>query len=286
MRLEELLGPMSAQLASQEGFMSTMRQSYGDILSTDGVSFPSSEVKEAKRLYSAQAQIDRGVDALEADGSPIDLSDFDREAAGNILQAHRQELINDERLTSLTSLGLLSKAGSALVARAVEAEGEHTAAPRAFRELMQDYKRFVQICIATEEWGQPWSELVAYGFEGPDASPPLPQSAVFDALGYLGRGWLGELREQHFKHISAYRFNIFQNLTMSDIYAEADETQLGLAAAIGVFYRHSPQGCSDLLDAFVTQGTLQAEIDWQHEVVDASQRAAQLLPGVAPPSAS
>lgn len=271
-----MVGPACAELA-QGSFLSDLGQSYRRDLEEDGVTFPTPEVEEVSRLSTAAAQIARGAAALEDDGSFVNLEAYDAQVAAEILRANRGSLLNNERLASLTYLGLISHGGSLMRSQIIDVEGIASANAEAVLTLNTLFKEFVQLGIATEEWGSPWNAVVANRFEGPSLSFPLNVKEVNHGLAALRIPLFKALKSQHFGRLSLHGFNLFQGLDLSDAGNEVEPVQLSLAANIALFYRHSPQGCTDLLHMALKNGSLSEDVDWQAAIDSSVARAGQIF---------
>lgn len=273
---QAMVGPACAELA-QGSFLTDLEQSYRQTLERDGVTFPTPEVEEASRLYTAATQVARGTAALENDGSPVNLDVYDAAAVSEILRDNRESLINTDRLKSLTDLGLISHAGSLMRSQVGDAEGLVSANGEALLTLNALFKKFVLLGIATEEWGSPWNAVVANEFAGPSLGFPLNVMEVNHGLAVLRIPLFKELKRRYFGRLTLHGFNLFQGLDLSEAGYKAEQAQVSLAAHIALFYRHSPQGCADLLQVALENGSLPRDINWQAAIESSVARAGRIF---------
>ncbi len=268
----EFVGPACALLAYETN-LTRLEQSYREPLEQNGVTFLSPELEETKRLFTAVAL---GEIVLEEDGSPVSFDNFDQDAASELLTANRAAVINSERLASLRYLGLLSKGASLMRRKSIQQYGPST--PSEFiREVNTSFKQFVQISIATEEWGQPWVDVVAENFEGEALTFPLNADGVARGLTQLNLRTFKELRLQHFQKLGLHEDNLRQALEGLEAGVLATPLQLQVATRIALFYRHSPQGCTGSLQRALDKGVLPADIDWQSAIEGAVEQAGRLF---------
>nr|AIA13717.1 hypothetical protein [uncultured bacterium] len=263
--LPGLVRPFSEKLANQ-GWGEKLKASYEELLTGDGVAFPTAEVSEAQRLWDAWAAEQRGAPALNDDGSQIDISGFDVEAVGNILRAHQEPLRNAEKLDTMVGLGLLSKAGSLAVANVAEKYGDDSVVHRkAQLALVDGYKQFVEFGVATEGWARPWRELVRYGFAGEPLRFPLDGGTLQDVLIVFNTPLFAAPREVYFRRVgdigAMLMLNLMQVLERAG-FEDIEQDHLRRVATVGMAYKHSPEGCEDLLAGYVMNGSLTAEVNW------------------------
>lgn len=276
MRLPVFLRSYRADLVLHEEQTHELRQAYKEVLQMDGVAFPDQRVKDVRRLQDAWAAECRGAPILENDGSPVDLRNYNDQETTAILREYRKELTNDERLDSLVDMRLTAKAGSLLVNRLVGYYGEGGHDPAIFRTVMDGYKQWVQIGIAVEEWGESWGDIVARGFEGTPDLLPLTKDAILPTIRFSYSPWVRGLDKDYFPRRQFYRFNTFNYLD-NRLGNEDNEGQLATAAAIGTLYRLVPKECDQVLTELRNDGVLSPEIDWQKNIVEATNHAAQML---------
>jgi hypothetical protein len=259
MQIASSLGPYSARLA--EGpILEELRTSYKTVLSQDGIVFPTPDQEQADQLWGAYAARARGEYLLNADGSPVDLSTFDRDAVGDVLRAARPALANAEKLDSLVELGLLSKAGSLALSTTAELYGPESKEVTTVDNIMTMYKHFVQVGMSIEEWEQPWQELVRVGFAGEPLAFPLDADGIIYANSLLHVDQLTDV-QRHFTYLHLFGHNLANRID-AILLDTVPQGQQRLAAAIAMFYRQSPEGCAQFVARAVERDALAPDVDW------------------------
>jgi len=272
MDIQRSLGPVAIDL-SRNGYSDYVQETYQSELARQGVAFPSPELSEVLKLWDANAALARGSIALEADGSVIDVSGFDFNAAAEQLRlpANRSALRNKEKLQSLTWLALLSEAGTDIASRKAAESGEESLDVKEARATTSSLKEFVQIAMVTERWGEPWNNVVADRFEGPTVAFPLSRRGMERGMTLLAAPMFEGIARQHFRSMSLLRFNIQATIVGQMPSSEYAEVYSNIAAGIGQFYHHSPKACDEMVQWCVSEHLLPGEVDWSEKIRSASE---------------
>ncbi len=271
-------GPYTAQVVENTS-LDTVRLSYRELLETDGIAFPDNELAGTIQLWDAWAAQQRGADYLDDEGRPVDLAGFDADTARKAIVAGGPLIANAQKLEIIANLGLLSKAGSLAAANAEGRNGTSSPKARAYAEMRDVYKHLVQVALATEEWERPWREIVEYGFEGSNLRLPLDVSGVGYGVALINLKPYAEIRSRYFKVLPVYRFAVGRAIEDDPQCHSIEPYMPQLVSQAGVFYRHSAEGCEEIIHHWTANGSLKKGIDWHAVVKRAVASASYLLEG-------
>jgi len=265
--IEQLLGEFSGEVL-EHITLDDMRCAYRELLEADGITFPDAALEKYLVQREARAAYDRGAYYLAEDGSPVDMQDFDPNSQITRDSLQRQSIDNSRKLNSLVQLSLLSKSGAvaeAVVREAVDLGMDGSVAP--FQYLIQSYKHYVQLSMATEQWAMPWQDFVKDNFEQEGLSFPLDKDGVSRGLGIMSHPLYRNVQLTHFVESRMIQHNMFARLEES-IGSPTDimERNIGYVALIGMFYVHSPEGSIELIKEHIERRELPDTVAWVEEV--------------------
>lgn len=275
MSITEAWGPYCAEVV-HESFLPEVRDAYRTALAADGVLFAEESMRHVWLQWDAHAAARRNDIILNPDGSRVDMTGFDFADAKRTLQLHRRELMNEERLKSLADLGLLAAGGACATNEVIN---DRRLAEEASRRMLAQsmFKRFVQINIATEEWGAPWYRLVedSFGGEGMDVPLKSAQHAAF-AIAVLHSSSFNRL-QYHFPLLPRYYCNVRRAIDRMPSFQQLHDGQSTAVAHASVLYRHSPEASVALIQELARTGKVTAAVDWHSELPLLTDREARIF---------
>jgi len=274
--IESIVGPFIARLSDdfKPDEYTMMRRNFLDM---QGVEFPSQKYERAMQLGEAYAASLRGTVVLAENGTVIEPpKSIDYAEIRTIVADESHAIHNAERLKVLVRSELIAKAGAlALQSFTSHQHLEQRDSVETLQKLLLQNKQFIQLIIATQEWGEPWSTIAAKEIEGPALVFPLGTDDIIETHPLLTSDPIfDDLRTDSL--IGLHRWGIATHVEKSvmartSIARSLEERgNISNASVLGLYSRHSPEAASELLLRNVSPSE---DIDWVHEMTQAAERS-------------
>jgi hypothetical protein len=276
MDMAKALGPYAAELA-QGSYIDDLRSSYKEVLTSDGIGFPTEEVEHAQKLWRALAAADVGEVYLNEDGSVVDAEGYTYQSLTPIMKQSADLRENTNKLEKFTRIALMSKAASLALEGTIRRLGDGHQDIETVQDMVDGYKQFIQHALLIEEWEAPWQEIVTNGFYGKGIETPLTSAGIYHGITLFNKPDYQPLIHEYFSGLPIIRFNMYQELSEIEWRNEASGESVSLAIWAGIYYRQAPDACNELLDRLVSCGYLPASVDWKPAVHHATLRTEHLF---------